>query len=157
MADQRELADVIKSITTDVTTIVKGEIELAKAELMPQAKSAGIGAGLFGAAGYFALTAGTLLFLSMSFGMSVAFYTFAKTDVLCSLAWGFAVMAILLLALAGVLALIGKNKIEKDVTGPTSTVAQAEASVSAITTALTRGKENVDALSLSDPGPRQIG
>lgn len=157
MADQKELADVIKSITADVTTIVKGEIELAKAELMPQAKSAGIGAGLFGAAGYFAITAAMLLFLSMSFGVSVAFYTWAKTDVLGSLAWGFAVMAVLLLVLAGILALVGKNKLEKDLTGPGATVAQAEASITAVKTALTRGKENVDAMSLSQSGPRQIG
>jgi len=44
MAEQPDIAEVIKNIQADVTTIVKGEIELAKAELMPQAKAAGIGA-----------------------------------------------------------------------------------------------------------------
>lgn len=66
MASQPELADVIKEITADVTTIVKGEIELAKAELVPQAKSMGIGAGMFGGAGYFALNGIALLFLAIS-------------------------------------------------------------------------------------------
>ena len=42
MVDQSGIADVIKNIQADVTTIVKGEIELAKAELLPQAKAAGI-------------------------------------------------------------------------------------------------------------------
>ena len=49
MANQLDIADAIKAIQADVTTIVRGEVELAKAELVPQVKSAGIGAGLFGA------------------------------------------------------------------------------------------------------------
>ena len=73
MADQKELADVIKSITADVTTIVKGEIELAKAELMPQAKAAGIGAGLFGAAAYVGLSGAAVLFSGLAFWLSLGF------------------------------------------------------------------------------------
>ena len=41
-------ADLIKSISDDIAVIIRGEIELAKAELIPQAKSVGLGAGLFG-------------------------------------------------------------------------------------------------------------
>ena len=45
MADESGIAEVIKNIQADVSTIVRGEIELAKAELIPQAKAAGLGAG----------------------------------------------------------------------------------------------------------------
>ena len=48
MANQHDIADTIKAIQADVTTIVRGEVELAKAELVPQAKSVGIGVGSHG-------------------------------------------------------------------------------------------------------------
>ena len=66
MANQADIADIIKAIQADVTTIVRGEVELAKAELVPQAKSVGIGAGLLGGAGYFAMNGIALLFLGLS-------------------------------------------------------------------------------------------
>ena len=66
MANQLDIADAIKAIQADVTTIVRGEVELAKAELVPQVKSAGIGAGLFGAAGYFGINGLALVFLGHS-------------------------------------------------------------------------------------------
>lgn len=154
MAEQSEIAEIIKNIQADVTTIVKGEIELAKAELLPQAKAAGVGAGLFGGAGYLAITAGTLLFLSLSFWVSLAFLTWAGFDILGSLAAGFAVVAVVLLGIAGILALIGKQRMV--FTGPEATVAQAEASVTAVKDAVTRGKDGVAALSLTK-GPDQAG
>lgn len=152
MAEQSEIAEIIKNIQADVTTIVKGEIELAKAELLPQAKTAGVGAGLFGGAGYLAITAGTLLFLSISFGVSLAFLTWAGFDLLGSLAAGFALVAVVLLGIAGILALIGKQKMV--FARPEATVAQAEASVAAVKDAVTRGKGEVAALSLTK-GPGQ--
>ena len=42
MADQSGIADVIKSIQDDVRTIVKGELELAKAETLTRPASAGL-------------------------------------------------------------------------------------------------------------------
>ena len=56
MAEQ-PVGDIIKSITEDVKLLVRDEIELAKAELIPAAKNGGIGGGLFGAAGYFGICA----------------------------------------------------------------------------------------------------
>ena len=73
MATQPALSDVIESITSDVKTIVKGEIELAKAEMVPQVKSVGVGAGLFGAAGYLGLQAATLIFVALGFLISQFF------------------------------------------------------------------------------------
>lgn len=147
MAEQSDLSEVIKSIQADVTTIVRGEIELAKAELMPQAKAAGIGAGLFGGAAYLGATGAMLLFCGLSFWLSFGFQSWFGLDLLPALAWGFAGMALIFFLLAGVLALIGKSKL--NFTGAQATVANAEASVAAVKDAVERGKADVAALSLT--------
>ena len=142
MANQPEIADLVKDITADVTTIVKGQIELAKAELVPQAKSVGIGAGLFGAAGYLGVGAAGLIWISLSIGWG-EFWAWLGVKPFASLALGFLTMAVIMLALAGVLALIGKNKVS--VKGPEATVREGVASVEALVTAVERGKDTAEA------------
>ena len=151
MADQSDIAEVIKNIQADVTAIVRGEIELAKAELMPQAKAAGIGAGLFGCAAVFGLAGVSLLFLGLSFWLSFGFQTWFHLELLPALAWGFAVMAVLFVLVAGILALVGKNQLK--FTGAVETVASAEASVAAVRDAVGTGLEEVEALSLTGRRP----
>lgn len=138
MANQPEIADLVKDITADVTTIVKGQIELAKAELVPQAKSIGLGAGLFGAAGYFALSAVGLAWVSLSIGFAEGYRSWAGMSEFGALAAGFATMTVLMLIIAGVLALVGKNKVT--VPGPEETMREGQESVEAVKTALERGK-----------------
>jgi hypothetical protein len=151
MAEQTDIAEVIKNIQADVTTIVKGEIELAKAELMPQAKAAGVGAGLFGAAAYVGLSGAALLFSGLAFWLSLGFQSWFHLDLLAALAWGFAVMAVLFFLLAGVLALVGRSRL--NFTGPEATVASAEASVAAVKGAVERGTQDVAAMSLTGKRP----
>ena len=67
MADQ-PVADIIKGITDDVKLLVRDEMELAKSEIVPTAKKGGIGAGLFAAAGYFAICALSVLYFAAAFG-----------------------------------------------------------------------------------------
>jgi hypothetical protein len=69
MADQG-VSDLIKGISDDVKLLVRDEIQLAKAELVPAAKNAGIGAGLFGAAGYFAICALSVLYFAAAFALA---------------------------------------------------------------------------------------
>lgn len=152
MAEQPDIAEVIRNIQADVTTIVKGELELAKAELMPQAKAAGIGAGLFGGAAYFGLTGAMLLFCGLSFWMSLCFQDWFALDLLAALAWGFATIAVVFFLIAGVLALIGKGRMEQ-VSGPEVTVASAEASVAAVKGAVEQGLQDVAGRSLSGKRP----
>ena len=45
------IGTLVQSAMTDVSTLIRGEVELAKAEIGKSAKKAGIGAGAFGAAG----------------------------------------------------------------------------------------------------------
>ena len=138
MANQPEIADLVKNIAADVTTIVNGELELAKAELVPQAKSVGIGAGLFGAAGYFALSAVGLLWVSLAIGFAEGYRAWMGMKDFGALAAGFATMTVLMLIIAGVLALVGKNKVT--VPGPEDTIRQGQESVEAVKIAVVRGK-----------------
>ncbi len=51
LTDEPSVGTLVQSAMADFSTLVRGEIELAKAEVGKSAKKAGIGAGAFGAAG----------------------------------------------------------------------------------------------------------
>ena len=144
-----EIGAVIKDITADVQTIVRGEIELAKAELMPQVKSAGIGAGLFGAAGYLAVQAATLLFICGGIALSALYQ--GVVPVIWAFVLGFLTMAVLLLVIAGVLVLVGKGKFA--FTGAERTIDEADRSIAAVTGAVDQANANVRAIVAGAPRP----
>lgn len=142
-----QIGEVIKDITADVQTIIKGEIELAKAELMPQVKSTGIGAGLFGAAGYLAIQAATLLFICGGLALSALYQGLVST--IWAFTLGFLTMAVILLLVAGILVLIGKSKITLG--APEQAIAEANRSIEAITGAIDQGNANVKAIVAGAP------
>src|SRR5512133_3866010 len=53
----RSLGELLKQLSEQTTQLVHQELELAKAELTQKGKQAGMGAGLFGAAGVLGLLA----------------------------------------------------------------------------------------------------
>lgn len=112
MANQPSISEMLTSVQEDIRTIVRGEIELAKVELAPQAKRAGIGAGMFGAAAFVGLLGLILVFVSLSFGVARAFQSWFGMEQVAAFASGFAVMAVLLFLLAGVMVLVGKQRLE---------------------------------------------
>lgn len=63
-SDDRSLGEILGDIATDLTTLVKQEIDLAKTEAKQEAAKAGKGAGLFGGAGVTGHLA--LVFLSLT-------------------------------------------------------------------------------------------
>jgi membrane protein len=97
------IADLMRRLSEQTTDLVRQEIELAKAELQVKGKKAGIGAGMFGGAGVFgfyalgALTACAILALAT-----------AVDGWLAAL-----IVAVVYGAIAGVLALTGKNKVQE--------------------------------------------
>ncbi len=141
MANQTNLSEVIAAIQSDVKAIVAGEIELAKAEMVPQMKQAGLGAGMFGAAGYLALTGAHLLFFGASFAAAAIYWNLVPQP--WPLVLGFATVALISLVLAGALALMGKSKVK--VKGPTSTIAHGQESVAAVKSAISAGQAEVNA------------
>ena len=66
----RSVAELLKQASDQTATLVRQELELAKAELTVKGKQVGLGAGMFGGAGVFgfyafgALTAAIILALS---------------------------------------------------------------------------------------------
>ena len=122
------VGDIIKNITDDVKLLVQDQMELAKAELVPAAKNGGTGAGLFGAAGYFGISATILLYFAAAFGLVAA-----------GLApWlAFLIVAGVLLLIAGILAGIGYLFIKR-VKPPERTIAQANLATAEVSEAAQR-------------------
>ena len=63
-AAETSLGDLLGEVTRDLSTLMRQELELAKAELRQSATRAGKGAGMLGGAGYAAIMA--VLFLSIA-------------------------------------------------------------------------------------------
>lgn len=128
MADQG-VGDLVKSISDDVKLLVRDEIQLAKAELVPAAKNAGIGAGMFGAAGYFGICALSVLYFAAAFGL----VALGLSEWL-----SFLIVGVVLLVIAAILGLIGLTLVKK-VKGPERTIATANAAVNDLKAAVQRG------------------
>jgi uncharacterized membrane protein YqjE len=106
--EQNELRDqptgnLLKELSDQTTTLVRQEIELAKAELGEKGKKAGIGAGMFGGAGLF----GVFAFAALTTCM------IAALESALSLWLAALVVAVVYAAIAGVLALQGRNKVQE--------------------------------------------
>ena len=122
------VGDIIKNITDDVKLMVQDQVELAKAELTPAAKKGGTGLGLFGVAGYFALSASILLYFAAAFGLVAAGLA----------AWlAFLIVAGALLLIAGILGGIGYLVVRK-IKGPDRTIAQANQTAAEVKAAAER-------------------
>jgi membrane protein implicated in regulation of membrane protease activity len=65
-AEEPSVGSLVQSAMADVSTLIRGEIELAKAEIGTSAKKAGISVGLFGAAGVLAAFAGIFFFIAVA-------------------------------------------------------------------------------------------
>jgi hypothetical protein len=102
-ADDRPLAELMRDLSQQSTELIRQEIELAKAELRAKGKSAGIGAGMFGAAGLIALFGVGALTACLVLALATAMD-----------AWLAAlIVAVAYLAAAGVAALVGKGKVQE--------------------------------------------
>ena len=94
---------LLKQLSQETTTLVRKELELAKAEMAEKGKQAGLGAGLFGGAGVAAL---------LTLGSLTAFLILLLDGALPNWAWALIVTAVWA-AIAGVLALTGKKQVEQ--------------------------------------------
>ena len=65
-AEEPSIGSLVKSATADLSTLIRGEIELAKAEIGTSAKRAGVSVGLFGVAGVMAAFAGIFFFIALA-------------------------------------------------------------------------------------------
>ncbi|MFE6257509.1 phage holin family protein [Agromyces sp. NPDC057865] len=126
-AEANTLGDLLAEVSRDVSTLMRQEVELAKAEIRESAKRAGRGAGLLGGAGVAGLLA--LVFLSVALWWGLGY--------LMGNAWSAVIVAVLWGVVALILALTGKKQIEE-----ISGVPQTVETVKEIPETLKRNEEN---------------
>lgn len=129
-ADTPAVGEIVQKIQTEVRSMVKGEVELAKSEIVPSVKNAGVGAGVFVGALYFILNAAILLFIAGA----LAIWTWWDLPI----ALAFVIMAAVLVVIAGILGLVGLIAVKK-VKGPRRTVAHGKQTADAVKQAISRG------------------
>lgn len=99
----RPIGELLKQLATETTTLVRQELELAKAEMREKAGKAGPGFGMWGAAGVTAL---------LALGSLTAFLILALDSAMPN--WLAAlVVGLVYAAVAGVLYLRGKRRVEE--------------------------------------------
>jgi uncharacterized membrane protein YqjE len=102
-ATDRSVGELVHLLTTQVSTLARKEMELAKVELSEKGKVFGIGGGMIGAGGLVAVLGLGALTAALILGLATVIDE----------AWVAAlIVAIAYLAVAGVLALVGKRRIE---------------------------------------------
>ena len=102
LAGDRSLGELISEVTGDLSTLMRQELELAKAEVQQSASRAGKGAGMLGGAavaGYF-----VLLFGSIALWWAIGAAT--------GLGWSALIVAVLWGIIAAVLAVTGRNSLK---------------------------------------------
>ena len=101
-ADTNSLGELLSDVTRDLSTLMRQEVELAKAEAKQSATRAGKGGGMLagaGIAGHF-----VLLFLSVAL-----WYTLGE---LMGLGWSAVVVAVIWGIIAAILASVGRKELK---------------------------------------------
>jgi uncharacterized membrane protein YqjE len=102
-AREPSVSELVKQLSEQTSALARKEVELAKAELTEKGKRAGMGAGMFGGAGLFALYALGALTACVILALATAVN-----------AWLAAlIVAVAYAAIAGVLALQGRSKVQE--------------------------------------------
>ena len=100
---EHSTGDLVKQLSQQVSTLVRQEVELAKVEMGEKGKKAGVGLGMFGGAG----VAGFLALWSLTFCVIFALdkgMPLWAAALIVAVIWG---------AIAGVLALQGREKVKE--------------------------------------------
>jgi hypothetical protein len=102
-ADNASLGELLGDVTRDLSTLMRQEVELAKAELKQSATKAGKGGGMLagaGVAGHF-----VLLFLSLALMFALG--------ALMPLGWAAVIVAVIWGIIAAILASIGRKELKQ--------------------------------------------
>ena len=100
---ERGTGELLKELSDHTTTLVRQEIELAKAELGEKGKQAGLGAGMFGGAGLFGVFALAALTTCIIVALDSAMPLWLAA----------LIVAVVYGAIGAVLALQGRNKVQE--------------------------------------------
>jgi membrane protein len=101
--DDQSVGELVQQLSQQTAALVRQEMRLATVELQQKGKKAGIGAGMFGGAGVVALYGVGALIAAAILGIG----TFLEPWIAA------VIVGVVLLAVAGILALTGKKQVEQ--------------------------------------------
>jgi predicted lipid-binding transport protein (Tim44 family) len=104
---ERPVGELLKQLAEETSTLVRQEMDLAKAEMAAKGKQAGLGAGMLGGAGLVGLLALGALTACLIAALATTMSTWLAA----------LIVAVVYAVVAGALALIGRSRI-KDATPP---------------------------------------
>ncbi|MET9628422.1 phage holin family protein [Lentzea sp. NPDC006480] len=96
-------AELVNRLSEQVSRLARDEIRLAVAELKDKGKHAGVGAGMFGAAGVFAWWGGLSVVAGIILALSLVVPPWAAA----------LIVAAALLVVAGIAALLGRSQVRR--------------------------------------------
>lgn len=99
--EERSVSELLQQLTEQTSRLAQKEIELAKAEMTVKGKRLGLGAGAFSGAGLLALFALGAVTAAAILGLASALESWLAA----------LIVAVAYLAIAGVLALVGRSKV----------------------------------------------
>ena len=101
--EDRSIGELVQELSQQTATLVRQEMRLAQAELQEKGKRVGIGAGMFGGAGLVALYGVGALVAAAIVGIGTLMEPWIAA----------AIVGVVLLAVAGILALTGKKQVDR--------------------------------------------
>ncbi|PIE21036.1 MAG: hypothetical protein CSA64_03970 [Arachnia propionica] len=128
-------ASALNRVKENVSDFIAVESELAKAELVPAAKHAGIGTGLFAGASAFIFHAVWMLIIAVAIAISWALNSFTPLDPWGAFTFGFLITVVMSLLIAFILIMLGRAQL-RQVKKPEATIAEAKATLDSISEAL---------------------
>jgi uncharacterized membrane protein YqjE len=99
----RPVGDLVQQLSQQTAELVRQEMRLAQAELQEKGKRAGMGAGMFGGAGLVALYGVGAMIAAVILLIGTAIEPWLAA----------LIVAVVLLAVAGVLALLGRKQVDR--------------------------------------------
>jgi hypothetical protein len=103
VSEKQSLGTMISGVTQDISTLLRGEIELVKAEISQQARTAAQGSGLLIGAAVIAGTASLFLLLTFAWLLDEWLPTWAA----------FGIVTLVLIITAVILGLVGRKQLER--------------------------------------------
>jgi len=103
LASEASMAELVRQLSDQTTLLARQEVALAKVELAEKGKRAGLGAGMFGGAGLVGAYAVGAFVAAAIIGLATAVDGWLAA----------VIVGLVLAAVAGVLALVGKNRVQE--------------------------------------------
>lgn len=109
---QRPLSELLSDMTQQITTLFRQEVELAKVEVRQEVSEAGKAVGILVGGGVAAFVALLILAMAASWGLAAVMPA----------GWAFLIVALVIAVIAGVLVVVGRNRLREVSPKPEQTI-----------------------------------